>query len=359
MFDVLHNPFVVSYIVTFFLSLMLTRIMIFANITDIPVERSAHDKPTPRAGGVAVVCSFFIGAALLFHMYPPPQDFSFSVLGLVAGGVLFGACVSLMDDVAHVPYRVRLLVQALIAMALVAVGLKIECPPLEGSAFLPVVEFILTLLFMVFVINAANFVDGLNGLLSGSIMIALLFMMATTMHLPGSVASDYWTYLICIILFGAILGFYLYNFPKGRIFLGDVGSVFIGLMVGIIALIGQKGHPEQPTWLFIHARLFLLIYPLGFIWFDPVFTVVRRYLLGRSMFEPNRDFLLHLLNRAGYSHIAVSGIYYMSVIILGTMALLTPLGYMPFLGLVLGYVLLQSWFVLWVFKEAKRAGVKI
>jgi UDP-GlcNAc:undecaprenyl-phosphate GlcNAc-1-phosphate transferase len=141
--------------------------------------------------------------------------------------------------------------------------------------------------------------------------------------------------------------------------MGDVGSVFIGLMVGIIALMGQKGHPEQPTWLFIHARLFLLIYPLGFIWFDPVFTVIRRFSLGRSMFEPNRDFLLHLLNRAGYSHTQVSGIYYLSVAILGSMALLTPLGHMPFIGLVIGYILLQASFVFWVFREAHKAGVKV
>ena len=203
-----------------------------------------------------------------------------------------------------------------------------------------------------------NFVDGLNGLLSGCIMMALPFMITTTILLPSTISSDYWTYFICIVLFGAILGFYLYNFPKGRIFLGDVGSVFIGLMIGIIALIGQKGHPEQPTWLFIHARLFLLIYPLGFIWFDPVFTVLRRFVLGRSMFEPNRDFLLHLLNRAGYSHAKVSGLYYLSVLILGTMAILTPVGYMPFLGLVIGYASLQTMFVFWVFSQAKRAGVK-
>lgn len=333
--------------------------MIFANISDIPGERSAHDIPTPRAGGLAVVLSFFVGAGLLFHLYPPPNGFSWGGVGLVASVTLLGAGVSFLDDVAHVPYRIRLLVQAMIAMVLVAVGLKIHCPPLEGFIFLPVIEFILTLLFIVFVTNAANFVDGLNGLLSGSMMLALPFMIVTTILLPSSVTSDYWTYLICTVLFGAILGFYLYNFPKGRIFLGDVGSVFIGLMVGIIALMGQKGHPEQPTWLFIHARLFLLIYPLGFIWFDPVFTVIRRYAMGRSMFEPNRDFLLHLLNRAGYSHICVSGIYYLSVIVLGTMALLTPLGYMPFLGLVVGYVLLQSLFVLWVFFVARRAGVKI
>lgn len=333
--------------------------MIFVNIIDVPGSRSAHDTPTPRAGGVAVVVSFFVGAGILFHLYPPPQGFSWEVLGLVASATLLGAGVSFLDDIGHVPYRVRLLVQAMIAMALMGAGLKIHCPLLEGFIVLPIVEFFLTLLFIIFVTNAANFVDGLNGLLSGSIMLALPFMIATTTLLPSSVSSDYWTYLICVVLFGAILGFFLYNFPKGRIFLGDVGSVFIGLMVGIVALMGQKGHPEQPTWLFIHARLFLLIYPLGFIWFDPVFTVIRRFSSGRSMFEPNRDFLLHLLNRAGYSHIAVSGIYYLSVIVLGTMALLTPLGYMPFIGLVIGYGVLQILFVFWVFRVAHSAGVEV
>jgi UDP-GlcNAc:undecaprenyl-phosphate GlcNAc-1-phosphate transferase len=353
----LTKPYLISFFITFAISLIITRLMIWANITDIPDKRSAHKIPTPSAGGVAVVISFFIGAGVLFSLYPPPNGYSSSILGLVAGAVLLATSVSLLDDIAQVPYRVRLLFQAAIAMVLVVVGLKINCPPLEGFIGLPIVEFFLTLLFIVFVINAANFVDGLNGMLSGSVLMALPFMMSTTMLLPSTASSDYWTYLICIILFAAILGFYLYNFPKGRIFLGDAGSVFIGLMVGIIALMGQKGHPEQPTWLFIHARLFLLIYPLGFIWFDPVFTVFRRLSLRRSMFEPNRDFLLHILNRAGYTHAQVSGMYYMSVMILGTMAILTPLGYISFIGLVAGYIILQISFVIWVFKEAKRAGL--
>ena len=359
MLDFLYNPYLVSGLATVVLSLILTRLMIAVNITDVPVERSAHEIPTPRAGGAAIVMSFFIGAGILLYLSPPPRGFSWDVLGLVAGAILLGTGVSFLDDVNHVPYRVRLLIQAAIAMVFVGVGLKIDCPLLKGFIGLPFIEFFLTLLFIIFVTNAANFVDGLNGLLSGSVLTALPFMIATTVLLPSTASNDYWTYFICIILFGAILGFYFYNFPKGRIFMGDVGSIFIGLMIGLIALISQKGHPEQPTWLFIHARLFLLIYPLGFIWFDPVFTVIRRFFLGRSMFEPNRDFLLHLLNRVGYSHAFVSGLYYMSVIILGTMALLTPLGYLSFIGLVIGYVVLQIAFVIMVFYEARQAGLRI
>ena len=355
----LYNPYLVSCLVTFVLSLVFTRLMIAANITDVPVERSAHEIPTPRAGGAAIVTSFFVGGGILLYLYPPPHGFSWDALGLVAGAILLGAGVSLLDDIDHVPYRVRLLIQAAIAMVFVGVGLKIHCPLLEGFEGLFAIEFCLTLLFIIFVTNAANFVDGLNGLLSGSVLTALPFMAATTALMPTTVSSDYWTYLVCIILFGAILGFYYYNFPKGRIFMGDVGSIFIGLMIGIIALMGQKGHPEQPTWLFIHARLFLLIYPLGFVWFDPVFTVIRRFFLGRSMFEPNRDFLLHLLNRAGYSHVFVSSLYYLSVIILGAIALLTPLGHLSFMGLVISYVILQAIFVIWVFYEANRAGINV
>jgi|GEM_PF-1223300 len=359
MLDFLYNPYLVSGLVTFVLSLIFTRLMIAANITDIPVERSAHDIPTPRAGGAAIVVSFFIGAGTLLYLSPPPHGFSWDILGLVAGAILLGAGVSFLDDISHVPYRVRLLIQAAIAMVFVGVGLKIHCPLLEDFVGLAFIEFFLTLLFIIFATNAANFVDGLNGLLSGSVLMALPFMVAMTVLLPSTASSDYWTYFICTILFGAILGFYFYNFPKGCIFMGDVGSIFIGLMISLIALMGQKGHPEQPTWLFIHARLFLLIYPLGFIWFDPVFTVIRRFYLGRSMFEPNRDFLLHLLHRSGYSHAFVSGLYYISVIILGTMALLTPLGYLPFIGLIIGYVVLQTLFIIGVFYEAQRAGVRV
>jgi UDP-GlcNAc:undecaprenyl-phosphate GlcNAc-1-phosphate transferase len=355
----LSHPYIISCLATFILSLILTRLMIAANITDIPVERSAHDRPTPRAGGVAVVSSFFVGAWMLFRLNPPPFAVSWIVLGLVVGALTLGAALSFFDDIKHVPYRIRLFAQVAIAAVFVGVGIKIQCPPLAGMAGLPAIEFLLTLLFIVFVTNAANFVDGLNGLLSGSMLVALPFMVATTIFSPGTASSDYWIVLICVVLFGAILGFYLYNFPKGRIFIGDVGSIFIGLMIGIIALIGQKGHPEQPSWMFVHTRLFLLIYPLGFLWFDPVFTVVRRYFLGRSPFEPNRDFLFHILNRAGYSHVAVSLVHYLGVVILGSLSLLTPFGHMPFLGLVGTYLVLQSLYVLWVFRVARRAGIAL
>jgi UDP-GlcNAc:undecaprenyl-phosphate GlcNAc-1-phosphate transferase len=359
MIALLSHPYLISCLATFILSLIFTSAMITVNITDIPVERSSHSKPTPKAGGVAVVTSFFIGAWVLFFLIPPPFDFSWHTLGLVVGALALGAALSLFDDIKHVAYRIRLLAQTAIAVVFVSVGLKIQCPPLAGMVGLPFVEFLLTLLFIVFVTNAANFVDGLNGLLSGSILVALPFMIATTLFSPGMMSSDYWIILICMILFPAISGFYLYNFPRGRIFIGDVGSVFIGLMIGIIALIGQKGHPEQPSWMFVHTRLFLLIYPLGFLWFDPVFTVVRRYFLGRSPFEPNRDFLFHILNRAGYSHVTVSLIHYLSVLILGSLSLLTPFGYMSFLALVGVYLGLQGLYVLWVLRVAARAGLKL
>ena len=355
----INNPYVISFAATFALSVLITRLMISANIRALPEERSAHSQPNPSAGGVAIVISFFTGAFIFFNLHPPPYGFSPAGLGQVAGTAVLGAGVSLLDDIAHVPYRFRLLVQAAIALAFFSVGLKIHCPPLQDFTGISVIEFLLTLLFIVFVMNAANFVDGLNGLLSGCVMVALPFMAATTLLSPGTLSSDYWVLLICLTLFAAISGFYVFNFPRGKIFMGDVGSIFIGLMVGVIALAGQKGQPLQPGWMLVHARLFLLIYPLGFIWFDPVFTVLRRWRLGRSMFEPNRDFLLHLLNRAGYSHAGVSGIYYLSIIVLGTMALLTPLGYMPFVGLALGYMALQAIFVLWVFRQARRKGVKI
>jgi UDP-GlcNAc:undecaprenyl-phosphate GlcNAc-1-phosphate transferase len=352
------SPWFFSFIVTFLISLLLTRLMIAAGILAIPEARSAHNQSTPTAGGVAIVISFLAGAGLLYYSQAPFQEFSGKIIALVSGSLVLGAGVSLMDDMGHVPYGLRLGVQIIIALALFSVGLKIQCPLLQNMSGINVIEFFLTLLFIVFVINAANFVDGLNGLLSGSVITALPFMIMITLVTSGTQSGSGWICLICFILFAAVSGFFIFNFPRGEIFMGDVGSVFIGLVVGIVALLGQKSLPGQPTWLFIHARLFLLIYPLGFIWFDAVFTVIRRGFLGRSVFEPNRDFLLHLLHRAGYSHATVTTIYCLSVVLLGIMGLLTPLGYMPFSGLVTGYMILQALFVAFVFLKARQQGIK-
>src|SRR5690606_27569084 len=135
----------ISCLATFVLSLIFTRAMIAVNITDIPVERSSHSTPTPKAGGVAVVAGFFIGVWVLFLLNPPPVDFSWITLGLVVGALILGTALSLFDDIQHVPYRIRLLAQAAIAVVFVSVGMKIQCPPLAGMTGLPFVEFLLTL----------------------------------------------------------------------------------------------------------------------------------------------------------------------------------------------------------------------
>src|SRR5205823_2595130 len=139
--------------------------------------------------------------------------------------------INLLDDLWSLPYWVRLIAQVVVSFMIVAAGLKVH----SSEAFL---EIGLTVLGFMFIINASNFIDGLNGLLSGCVFIALGFM--AWMAILNDNSYSILVFLVCFELAAAILGFFFFNFPKAKIFLGDVGSTFLGLMIGILALLGQR-----------------------------------------------------------------------------------------------------------------------
>ena len=321
----------------FGISLLGTWIMIRIGIKDMPIHRSSHKMPTPRSGGVGIIAGF---AAAMLYLYRTDAvgyiaSWRLSLLGL---GALVTIAVSLRDDIKAVPFIQKLLVQILTACLIVASGLSLtEIPiPLCGTVELGSLGGIISVLWIIFFMNVFNFMDCLNGLAGGGSIIASLFCAGL-----GLFFEEKAFFYISFSLFFSTLGFFLFNFPKGKIFMGDVGSQFLGLIWAILLLIpAQEGHVTQ-------MRISLFTVPLlffGFI-YDVSVTLVRRIWYGDPFWEAHRTHLFQLLNRTGFSHIQVTGLYLALSVVQGIGAVALQfvtltwqvLIFAPYLAFMMGY----------------------
>ncbi|MFS8369247.1 MraY family glycosyltransferase [Acetobacter indonesiensis] len=297
----------------------LVRVMINLAVLDHPGHRSAHENPTPKGGGVGVMAAFFL-------FFPLVQDITgHSVLRadviLTALATALLACVSWLDDLYQWPASIKFVAQCVAATMVVAGGTALPWPT-------PLVGAILSVLWLVFLTNAVNFMDGLNGLISGCLMVGNLLVAA--MGLYFGVPDLIWP---ALLLAGCLCGFLPFNFPKARIFLGDVGSQGCGLLAGTAALYMTQ-HSTQPSgWLLGPALLFPLI-------FDVLFTLCRRKLAGYSLIQAHRGHLYQVLHRSGMNPVLITLCEWSFVCWGGLVAFLAaPLP--PLKGTILAFVLLM------------------
>lgn len=237
---------------------------------DHPKARSSHQRLTPRGGGLA-----FIGATLLVLPL-------MAAAGLHAGAALLGiplplALVGLLDDRLDLPARLRLVVQLLTGLAL-ALAAGWSLPAAAVAA-----------VFAAGVTNAINFMDGLDGLVAGSMAVWLL-LAAVLLHLP-----------FLLPLVAALGGFLLWNWSPARLFMGDVGSTFLGALMAGALLLALRIAPGP-----IALPLLLAAFPLlG----DASTCVLRRWLAGQPIWQAHRLHLYQRLQQAGWSHQRVAALY--------------------------------------------------
>jgi len=211
----------------------------------------------------------------------------------IAVAILTIIALGLHDDVNGVTAREKLAVQTVVAMATWALGFRVD------SIGLPLTETVLltdawslamTVLWLVGVTNAVNFIDGLDGLAAGVSLIAVCTLLTF-----GFADGDVLLTVSCTALAGALIGFLFFNFNPATIFMGDCGSLFLGFT---LALVGMESTNKQATaW-----ALVLPVLALGLPIFDMIFAVVRRLLRGQSVMTRDEDHVHHQLLRAGYSH---------------------------------------------------------
>lgn len=279
-------------IIFFILTLLFTGYMrhyaLKKNIIDNPNERSSHSVPTPRGGGVAVVCSYLLALAVV--MYSQQLELHTGFTLMAAGFVI--ALLGFLDDHGHINSMLRLAIHFLVAIGVVlGLGGFSEVTAFNGVQ-LGFIANIIAVLFLVWLLNLYNFMDGINGIASVETITTTASMAILYFILNTSLNSD-----ILWLLAACVFGFLLWNFPKAKIFMGDACSGFLGLTLGILALIALKENL---------ALFCAWIICLGVFVVDATYTLIKRVLNGHKMYDAHRSHSYQILSRKWDSHTPVT-----------------------------------------------------
>ncbi len=311
--------FIIASIISFGLSMLLWQVGSRWGIYREIRERDVHSVPTPRLGGLAVFGAFLVAIAVAAQIdwfevvFADPGP----VWGLVAAAAIVVA-IGALDDVFDLDWVTKLAGQILAAGIVAWQGVQIVSLPIGGlTLFSPTLSLVLTVLAIVLVMNAVNFIDGLDGLVAGVTIIAGgVFFMYSFLLATGEANTAYFNYasLFMAILLGAMVGFLPANWYPAKLFLGDSGSMLVGLIMAAtaISVTGQidpaQVSPNQllPAFIPVLMPLVVLVVPLvDFTW-----AVIRRLLKGISPFDADRSHLHHRLLDMGHTHLQAVVILY-------------------------------------------------
>ncbi|MBX3729830.1 MAG: undecaprenyl/decaprenyl-phosphate alpha-N-acetylglucosaminyl 1-phosphate transferase [Candidatus Sumerlaeia bacterium] len=273
-------------------------------LMDAPtLARKTHAAPIPRSGGLALFAAFWgcLGLNLLLassvvpHLGFLPESVrhlagNIGMRGMQLGGIALGCLMifvlGVVDDRWGLSPRVRLVVQILAVLPLVATGTTIQIflPWWAGAA--------LTVFWLVLLTNSFNFLDNMNGLSSG-----VAAIVAGVLALQSALAGEFYMMLLFGLLGGAAVGFWLHNFPRASVFLGDCGSTHLGFLLGALTVVSTYYKPGAASQLPVLMPLIVLGVPL----FDTLSVLWIRWRAGRPLMEGDTNHFSHRLVALGMS----------------------------------------------------------
>lgn len=319
----------------------------YVRIMDMPNERSSHHRPTPRSGGVAIVVTFLSGAIAIFLFADVVRIEDRHFFGVLAC-TLAVAIVSGWDDITQRSFMAKLVTQLICTAVILAFGLVVKELYVPGFGELPLgwMTYLVSAFWLIGLTNTVNFMDGLDGLVGGVVSVALIFLAYIAFR-----SQSHMVYLLSCALLAGVTGFLVLNWSPAKIFMGDVGSAFLGFTMGVLAIIGSGLDKGHLSFYVIPLLLFNLI-------FDAAFTFFRRAIRGEKLHLPHREHLYQLLHRSGWGHAAVAKLYIILAVVQGAAALF--LMQLPstlrFLGLVPFFVV-YSFGAVWILRRARRSGL--
>jgi UDP-N-acetylmuramyl pentapeptide phosphotransferase/UDP-N-acetylglucosamine-1-phosphate transferase len=267
------------------------------DLLDVPNERSSHTAPVPRGGGLIIVLACLIGYALIALIFHTP----FSI-GYVTGALLV-ALVSWLDDLYSLAFWKRLIVHFAAAGILVIdlggwekIGLpltafEVGLGPIFGAA--------LAVTWVVWLLNAYNFMDGIDGIAALQAVIA-----GVGWGLIGIVLGLEGMFLYASLFSAVATGFLVHNWPPARIFMGDVGSAFLGFTLAAMPFLARNEAGMDTSLLPLVAVAFVWLFV-----FDTIFTLLRRILNRERIWEAHRGHIYQRMLIAGRSHRSVTLAY--------------------------------------------------
>ncbi len=290
-------------------------------LVDDPGHRKIHDTPIPLAGGLSVLTGLLLpllGAVALLKLNLLQSASADALLyGLnkravqlaaITAGAVAMTILGVLDDKHELRALHKFTGQVLIALGVAAAGVRV-------TLFVPSVafSFLITVLWLLTVINAFNFMDNMNGLCTGLGAIA-----AGWFAVVAALDSQYLVALIAFLSCGALLGFLPHNFPTARAFLGDAGSHLVGYLLGVLAILPHFYTVREPRRLAVLTPLLVLAVPLA----DLAWVVLLRLRMGKPFYVGDTNHLSHRLVRAGLNRPLAVVLIWLAAALIAALALL-------------------------------------
>jgi UDP-N-acetylmuramyl pentapeptide phosphotransferase/UDP-N-acetylglucosamine-1-phosphate transferase len=301
-------------------------------ILDVPNLRSSHKLPTPSLGGLGIMAGFWTGAGSWLVVGGEIERNVFIGLGL--GHLVL--LVTVVDDLGC-PLKVgqKMALELIAISAWLCFGPHLERVglPWGGMLELDIWGWPLTVFWFIWLCNIYNFMDGIDGITASETLIVAGFMLVLLI----GVGSGQW--MLALLLIASTAGFLILNYPPASLFMGDVGSLFLGFTLGALGIVGQN--EGVPFWIFIVL--------LGYYVYDSSYTIVRRALNGENVLQAHRKHLYQRLNILGWSHLQIDGGVWMVGLLLGGAGCAWVWGW-PLVGWGLGLTgcVVLLWVTLWV-----------
>jgi len=290
--------FLIALATTFVSVPWIRRVALASGFVDMPMQRKTHRTPTPLLGGAAIFAGAIVGIVILYRGNPQP-----TVIGVTLATTVV-ALTGLLDDYRPLPAWAKLGGQIAGFLILAHYGIRVRLPVPE---FL---NYLITLLWLVGITNAINFLDNMDGLCAGISAVISSFILLLALFNGQFLVSA-----LAAGVLGACLGFLRYNFPPAQIFMGDVGTMFLGFLLATMGI--QLRFPANSNFVTWMVPVFLFALPI----FDMSLVVISRVRRGISPTTAGRDHTSHRLVNFGFSPREVALILYLITGISGMMAL--------------------------------------
>ena len=275
-----------------------------------PDDRRVHDRPTPIGGGAAMFVAFLAAMAVASRLGQFHSVFqgSSEPLGVVLGAAaIFG--VGLLDDLREVSAPAKMAGQVFAASVLYLFGVTMLYFQVPFAGFVVLsndLEPLVTVIWVVAIANAVNFIDGLDGLAAGIVAIAAaaFFLYSDRLFKAGLLPAESVGPLLAVIACGVCLGFLPHNFHRARIFMGDAGALFLGLLMAASTMVvgGHTADQFSGRTYFFFAPIFIPFFILGVPIVDTAFAIVRRARNRAGVASADKQHLHHRLMQMGHGH---------------------------------------------------------
>lgn len=307
--------FLSGTLIAFVATKLVITVSLRRRILDVPNSRSSHSSPIPRLGGIGIILGFYVPLGVLYLARHGTSGgcllSSPTLLVLIIAGPGIAAA-GLYDDLYRLTPAVKFVFQFLLALVVVGAGIRFGATALplmhpfaQGLLAVP-----LTILWMVGFSNLYNFMDGIDGMagVTGAIYSVLLVLFALRLGAPTLA-------VVGAPLAGSCLGFLFHNFPGARTFMGDVGSLFLGMIFAVLMV--QLSHLSQNPASLVNVLLVCSVYL-----YDGSFTLVRRMARRENIFQAHRSHLYQRLVQSGWTHKRVTLLYLLLHAVMGSLALM-------------------------------------